>query len=326
MTDTSIMKIIILSYAGGLKELVSYELSKLGFEAERIDYSKPLAPQLVSANVLINGLGTVDKSIIDICPNLKLVHQVGIGIDNVDIKYCTSRSVYVANVPHSNHFSVAEHTIFLMLFLSRNMKDAEASLQKRRIINIQGSELKGKNLLVIGLGATGTEVSRLAKCFRMNVIAVTKNPDKKRIGGSFYFINEIHGTDRLLEHLPTADYISIHTPLAADTKGMIGFKEFNLMKKSAYLINVARASLVDRNDLYLSLSQKILAGAAFDVFWEEPANPDDKLFTLDNFVWTPHIAGWTTESSKLAVRIIVDNIDRVSRGQPPSTAVNLVDR
>jgi D-3-phosphoglycerate dehydrogenase / 2-oxoglutarate reductase len=124
-------------------------------------------------------LGTVDKSIIDSCPNLKLVHQVGIGIDNVDVKYCTSKSIYVANVPHSNHISVAEHTLFLMLFFSKNMKDAEASLQRRRIINIQGSELKDKNLLVIGLGATGTEVSRLAKCFRMNVIGATKHPDEK---------------------------------------------------------------------------------------------------------------------------------------------------
>src|SRR6266545_2475554 len=98
------MKILILSYAGGLKELVSSELDKLGFKADRVNYS----------NVLVNGLGTVDKSIIDICPNLKLVHQVGIGIDNVDVNYCTSRSIYVANVPHSNHISVAEHMIFLM--------------------------------------------------------------------------------------------------------------------------------------------------------------------------------------------------------------------
>ena len=147
------MKIVILSYAGGLKELLSSELDKLGFKADRVDYTKPLAPQLSYANVLVNGLGTVDKSIIDSCPNLNLIHQVGIGIDNVDVKYCTSKSIYVAHVPHSNHVSVAEHTIFLMLFFSKNMKNAETSLQRRKIINIQGSELKDKNLFVIGLGA-----------------------------------------------------------------------------------------------------------------------------------------------------------------------------
>ncbi len=232
----------------------------------------------------------------------------------------------MANVPNSNHVSVAEHTLFLMLILSKNMKEAEASLQRRRIINIQGSELKNKNLLVIGLGATGTEVSRLAKCFRMNVIAVTKHPDKKREAENLDFVNEIHGPNRLSEFLPTADYISIHTPLTDETKGMIGSKEFSLMKKSAYLVNVARASLVDRNELFLALSQKRLAGAAFDVFWEEPANPDDRLFNLDNFVWTPHTAGWTKESSMLAVKTIVENIDRISRGQPPSTVVNLLSR
>lgn len=314
---------MILSYAGGLEELLSSELDKLGFKADRIDYTKPLAPQLNYANVLVNGLGMVDKSIINSCPNLKLVHQVGIGIDNVDVKYCTSRSIYVANVPHSNHVSVAEHTLFLMLFLSKNMKEAEASLHRRRIINIQGSELKGKNLLVIGLGATGTEVSRLAKCFRMNVIAETKHPDKKRVTGNLDFVNEIHSPDRLSEFLPTADYISIHTPLTDETNGMISSKEFGLMKKPAYLVNVARASLVDRSELFLALSQNRIAGAAFDVFWEEPANPDDRLFTLDNFIWTPHTAGWTKESSKLAAKTIVENIYRISHGQPPSTSVNL---
>jgi D-3-phosphoglycerate dehydrogenase / 2-oxoglutarate reductase len=324
MIEAYIMKIVILSYAGGLKELLSSELDKLGFQADRVDYTKPLGPQLSYANVLVNGLGTVDKSIIDSCPNLKLVHQVGIGIDNVDVKYCTSKSIYVANVPHSNHVSVAEHTIFLMLFFSKNMKDAETSLQRRRIINIQGSELKDKNLLVIGLGATGMEVSRLAKCFRMNVIGVTKHPDKKRVTENLEFVNEIHGPDRLSEFLPTADYISIHTPLTDETKGMIGSKEFSLTKKSAYLINVARASLVDRNELFLALSQKRLAGAAFDVFWEEPANPDDRLFNLDNFVWTPHTAGWTKESSMLLTFHQLQVA--VSRGQPPSTAINLVSR
>ena len=115
------------------------------------------------------------------------------------------------------------------------------------------------------------EVSRLAKCFRMNVIGVTKHPDKKRVTENLEFVNEIHGPDRLSEFLPTADYISIHTPLTDETKGMIGSKEFSLMKKSAYLVNVARASLVDRNELFLALSQKRLADAAFDVFWEKPA-------------------------------------------------------
>ena len=170
------------------------------------------------------------------------------------------------------------------------------------------------------------EVSRLAKCFRMNVIGVTKHPDKKRVTENLEFVNEIHGPDRLSEFLPTADYISIHTPLTDETKGMIGSKEFSLMKKSAYLVNVARASLVDRNELFLALSQKRLAGAAFDVFWEKPANPDDRLFNLNNFVWIPHTAGWTKESSMLAVKTIVENINRISRGQPPSTAINLVSK
>lgn len=103
------MIIKILSYASGLTEFLPRELGKIGCTAERVNYGKPLLPQIRNADVLMNGLGKVDKKIIDACPRLKLVHQVGIGIDNIDTDYCTSKSIYVANLPHSNHVSVAEH-------------------------------------------------------------------------------------------------------------------------------------------------------------------------------------------------------------------------
>lgn len=105
------------------------------------------------------------------------------------------------------------------------------------------------------------------------------------------FVNEIHGTEKLLDLIPVADYVSLHTPLTMETKAMIGSIELDLMKRSAYLINVARAQIVDRDSLYTALLNRDIAGAAFDVFWQEPADPDDRLLKLDNFVLTPHIAG-----------------------------------
>lgn len=325
------MKIMILSYAAGLTEILSGKLKEFGLAAERVDYSKPILTQITDADVLVNGLGKVNKPIIDACPKLKLVHQVGTGVDNVDIGYCTLKSIYVANIPHINNVSVAEHTLFLMIYLAKNMKSAGEGIMKRRVFNVLGSELYGKKLTIIGLGATGREVAKRAKAFGMYITAVTKHPDSKK--GKIdnnnnhnnrwnYFINIIQGVEALSNSLIDADYVSIHTPLTDETRGLIGAKEINSMKSSAFLINIARAQIVDREGLFTSLVNKKIAGAAFDVFWEEPADPNDKLLKLDNFVLTPHLAGWTSESADNATRIIASNINRVLHGEKPTTVVN----
>ena len=126
----------------------------------------------------------------------------------------------------------------------------------------------------------------------------------------------------VFRRLPGSPIIPIHTPLTDDTLGMIGIPEFNLMKSSAFLINVARAAIVDGDALYTALSNRKIAGAAFDVFWEEPADPNDRLLKLDNFVLTPHIAGWTEESVDAIARIITANIERLSQAEVPLTIVN----
>ena len=218
------MKIVITSHAASLKDILSGKLKDLGLSAQTVDYNKPVLAQIANAEILVNGLGKVDKTIIDACPNLKLVHQIGTGIDNVDVDYCTSKSVYVSNVPGINNISVTEHTLFLMIYLAKNMKSAGTSLMKRRVVNILGSELKDKTLLIIGLGATGMEV------------AITKNPDKYNKGRAtivndgndsnntkinYYFVDDIRSLQRLPESLSQADYISIHTPLTDETLGMI---------------------------------------------------------------------------------------------------------
>jgi D-3-phosphoglycerate dehydrogenase len=172
------MIIKILSYAAGLKDILSTKLKEIGLRAETVDYSKALLPQLSDADVIVNGLGTVDKSIIDAVPKLKLVHQVGTGIDNVNVDYCTSKSIFVANVPNVNNVAVAEHTN--TIYLAKNIKSVGSSLMKRRVINILGTELHGKTLLIIGLGATGIEVAKRSKSFDMPVIAVTKHPPSKK--------------------------------------------------------------------------------------------------------------------------------------------------
>jgi D-3-phosphoglycerate dehydrogenase len=310
-------------------EFLAKEMNKVGNNIEFVDYKKPLEPQLVDANIIVNGFDNIDKSILDLCPKLKLVQQSGIGVDGIDVKACTMRGIYVANVPMANAISVAEHTLFLILYLIKNIKNdmnEEGNLSNVLISKKQsplGREVNGKTLAIIGLGVTGIEVAKRAKAFGMRVEAITKNPFTKTEGNNKkYFVDTINGTDKLDEILAKSDIVSIHTPLTKETEGMIGSKELKLMKTSAYLINVARAHIVDKQDLLLALINKEIAGAGFDVYWNEPADPNEELLKLDNFVLTPHIAGWTIEAIDTITKIITINIERVSRGQVPLTIVN----
>jgi D-3-phosphoglycerate dehydrogenase / 2-oxoglutarate reductase len=312
--------------SNALQAIISAKLNEVGLtDSDIVDYNKPLLPQLVDANVIVNDFSKIDKTLIDGCPNLRLVQQIGIGYDNVDVGYCTSKSVYVANVPLANAVSVAEHTLFLILYLAKNMKGTSTStgtsILESRLDGVLGSELQGKTITIIGLGATGLEVAKRAKSFGMHVVAVTKNPSLKKPEKE-YFVDSIGGLETLSDSLARADYVSLHTPLTEETRSMMGKKELGLMKKSSFLINVARAPIVDREALFTELSSKKISGAAFDVFWEEPADSNDKLLKLDNFVLTPHIAGWTNESVDAIARIITTNIERISQAEIPLTIVN----
>jgi D-3-phosphoglycerate dehydrogenase / 2-oxoglutarate reductase len=327
------MKIKLLTRSSDLNEILLAKLNQIGLAAETIDYKKPVLPQIVDSEVIVNGFGIIDKSFIEQCTNLQLIQQTGIGVDNVDISYCTSKSILVANVPLANAVSVAEHTLFLILYLAKNVKvklldnnDKNSNnglVFERRVTSTLGSEIQRKVLVIIGLGATGLEVAKRAKSFGMHVIAVTKNPFLKKQGiDKAYFVDSLGGPEILSESISRADYVSLHTPLTEETKNMIGAKELALMKKSACLVNVARAAIVDREVLYTALSNSKIAGAAFDVFWEEPPNPNDKLLKLNNFVLTPHIAGWTADSVDAIARIIATNIERYAQGEIPLTIVN----
>jgi D-3-phosphoglycerate dehydrogenase len=326
------VKIKLLTRSSDLNEILLAKLNQMGITGETIDYKKPILPQIADAEVIVNGFGIIDKSFINGCPNLQLIQQTGIGIDNVDVRYCTLKSVLVANVPLANAVSVAEHTLFLILYLAKNVKEKLSAndnstnnslLFERRLSGTLGSEIERKVLAIIGLGATGLEVAKRAKSFGMHVIAVTKNPFLKKPGiDKPYFVDNIGGSETLSESLSKADYVSLHTPLTEETKNMIGAKELVLMKKSAYLVNVARAAIVNREELYTVLSNSKIAGAAFDVFWEEPPDPNDKLLKLNNFVLTPHIAGWTADSVDAIARIIAANIERYAQGEIPLTIVN----
>lgn len=136
-----------------------------------------------------------------------------------------------------------------------------------------------------------------------------------------YSADEIKSPESLKEYLPLADYVSLHLPLNPETEGLIGVEELDLMKKSSYLVNVARGPIVDKEALFNALAGRRIAGAAFDVFWDEPASPDDRMLKLENFVLTPHIAGWTRESVEAIAGVIAANVARVEEGKSALTLI-----
>jgi len=344
------MKVKLLTRSPHLNRILISKLNEIGItDFTIVDSRQPLLPQLADAEIIVNGFGNIDKTIVDGCPNLQLIQQTGIGIDNVDVSYCTSKSILVANVPLANAVSVAEHTLFLILYLAKNIKEKRSTsandnanddtinppsglLSERRIPDTLGSEIQGKTLVIIGLGATGLEVAKRAKSCGMNVTAVTKSPFLKKPVGvdKAYYVDSLGGSEILAESLSRADYVSLHTPLTQETKNMLGAKELALMKKSAFLVNVARAPIVDKEALFTALSTNKISGAAFDVFWEEEKtqstspspDPNDKLLKLPNFILTPHIAGWTVESVDTIARIIATNLERFAQAQIPLTVIN----
>jgi D-3-phosphoglycerate dehydrogenase len=156
----------------------------------------------------------------------------------------------------------------------------------------------------------------------MKIVAITQPPFSRKGVDKTHYVDNITGPENLLQFLVDADFVSIHTPLNDETRNMIGEKELNFMKKSAYLINVARAPIVNKEALFDALKTRSIAGAAFDVFWNEPPTEDEKLLQLDSFILTSHIAGWTNEAVEATGRIIAINIARISRGEVPLTVVN----
>lgn len=326
------MKIKALVQNPDFKQRIAEKLKHSNLPVEFVNYKESLIPQIQDSEILINSVDRIDKQIINSCPHLKLVQQSGIGVDSIDINYCSEKGIYVANVPMANAISVAEHTFFLILYLCKNIKlnsyssSVNSGSFVRRMPDQMGIELSGKTMLVLGLGVTGIEVAKRAKAFGMKVVAVTKHPYTKSEGGDKkYFADNIYGVEKLLQILPNVDIVSIHTPLNNETENMITKKELDLMKKSAYLVNVARAPVVNHDDLLHSLREKNIAGAAFDVFWHEPADQSDGLLQLDNFLLTPHVAGWTYEAIDSISDIIRINIERMIRGQAPLTLVNRLD-
>ncbi|MFH1777187.1 MAG: phosphoglycerate dehydrogenase [Candidatus Omnitrophota bacterium] len=241
----------------------------------------------------------VTKDIIDAAVKLRVIGRAGVGLDNVDSEAATKRGIIVMNTPGGNTISTAEHTMSMMLALSRNIPQADASLRSGRWERkkFTGVELFGKTLGIIGLGRIGREVAKRALSFNMRVVAYDPFLSKERTSKL-----EIESID-LEELLQISDYITTHTPLTQDTKHLISQTAFKMMKKGVKIVNCARGGIVDEKALYEAIKEGIVSGAALDVFEKEPPN-DNCLLKLENVIVTPHL-GASTEEAQINVSVEV---------------------
>ncbi len=294
-------------------------------EVERSTYGRALkegelASILPSYDAVIIGNDEVTRRVIESSTRLKVVAKHGVGLDNIDLEAATERGVIVTYVPGMNAESVAEFTFALILALSRKLIDAHLSTksggwESRRFI---GTELYGKTIGIIGMGAIGSRVARIAKGFNMRILCYTAHPERHREEAGKYNV-EFVDLETLMRK---SDVVTIHCRLTPETEGMIGEKELSLMKETALLINTARGPIVDLEAIYKALKEGRIAGAAFDVYHREPPGADYPLFKLNNVIVAPHIASYTREALISIDMVQARDVVKALIGRKPKFVAN----
>jgi len=254
---------------------------------------------------------------------LKFIGVCRGNITNVDVNMATEKGIIVVNTPGRNAIAVAELTIGLMLSLSRNIPKAHYWVKWGEWLDpvspyfsLRGRELWGKTVGIIGLGAIGFEVAQRLKVFNMNILVYDPYVSQERVGlikGRLVDLNTL---------LKESDYVTVHCPLTPDTIGLINRERISLMKSTAYLINTARAEIVDEKALALALKEGYIAGAALDVYETLPISPQSPLLKLNNVLFTPYIGGATDGTVERYCRMMVEDIERFLKGECPRNIVN----
>jgi D-3-phosphoglycerate dehydrogenase len=254
----------------------------------------------------------VTADVVRAARRLKVVGRAGSGLDNVDIPACNKRGIVVMNTPGGNTNSAAEHTIAMILALSRHIPQATASMkagkwEKKRFM---GQEVAGKTLGIIGMGRIGSVLTQLAQGLRMKVIAF----DPYVLPGMAEKLGvEMAELDDLLAK---SDYITVHTPLTKETRGFLNLELFSKMKPGAYILNCARGGIINEEDLHKALTSGIIAGAGLDVFEKEPTTKEHPLLALDNFICTPHLGASTREAQEnVALAVAKQIADYLIKGE-----------
>lgn len=294
------------------------------FEVHRIhdSSSEEFHTKLPDAHGLIVRSGTrVDEELLDSAGNLRVIGRAGVGVDNIDVAAASSRGVAVFNAPGGNTIAAAELTMALMLSVVRRVTAADRSVRSGEWnrSRFQGVELRGRTLGLIGAGRIGKEVALRCQAFGMSVIAHDPYLTDDYAGS---FGAKLVTLDEVIE---TADVISLHVPLNEETRHMIDGDTLGRMKKKAFLINASRGGVIVEEDLATALADGVIAGAALDVYEDEPLPGGSPLRGSPNLVLTPHLGASTKEAQVSVARDVAISVKMALTDGDVSTALNAAD-
>lgn len=311
-----------------MKVLVSDSLSPEGVEILKKHFTVDVSTGL-SEDELVEKIGDFDAlvvrsgtkvtaRIIEAASNLKIIGRAGVGVDNIDVDAATKKGIIVVNAPEGNMIAAAEHTISMMMAMSRNIPQANASLKARKWnrSKFMGVEVNGKTLGVIGLGRIGSEVAKRASGLQMKLIGYDPFISEERakdLGIKLMTVNEI---------AKQADYITVHTPLTKETRNILDDEQFALMKDGVRILNCARGGIINEEALARAVASGKVAGAAIDVFVNEPPF-DSPLLDFDNVIVTPHLGASTVEAQVNVAIAIAEEVVSVLSGGLARNAINI---
>jgi phosphoglycerate dehydrogenase-like enzyme len=286
-----------------------------GIAYTEVRSAQELARHLPQADVLVVSM-LWNNELAGIANKLKFIQSISAGTDQYDQALLRERGIRLASAAGVNAEAVAEHAMALMLALARRLPEARDNQHGKRWrgmiseIAAREDELSGKTLLIVGMGRIGARLARLAKAFDMRVIATKRDPAAAAPGA-----DAVYGQDRLLELLGRADVVALTCPLTPETENLIDAAALAAMKPTAHLINVARGRVIDEPALIDALQQRRIAAAGLDVTREEPLAASSPLWTMPHALITPHSAGETQRYEDGVIDILLENLERLWRGE-----------
>jgi len=263
----------------------------------------------------------IDAEVFDAAPKLKIVSQMAVGFDNIDVKEATKRGMYVTNTPGVLTETTADFAWTLLMAVARRVVEADKYVHtgQWRVgwhpSMLSGRDVYGATIGIVGAGRIGSAVAKRAKGFNMKILYydVIPRPELEKIGA------KREDLDTLFRE---SDFVSVHVPLLKQTYHLINEERLKLMKKTAYLINNSRGPVVDEKALYTALKEGWIAGAALDVFEQEPTPVDNPLLTLDNIVVAPHVSSASHETRSKMAEMVAENLIAFFEGRTPPNLVN----
>ncbi|SEA46306.1 Phosphoglycerate dehydrogenase [Desulfuromusa kysingii] len=267
-------------------------------------------------DVLIPTMSPVSETLLRSADSLQLIQQIGAGLEGVDIEAATSRGITVANVPtdvSGNADSVAELGIYLMMALARQSREIHTHLQNRQIGAPMGKALQGKTAGLVGLGGIGKALIQRLRAFNMRLIGI-KSVASEEFAEQFG-LDWVGNLANLPQLLSESDFVVLSLPDSDETHHLLNHNVFQYMRPGTFLVNLGRGGVIERQALLTALEDGTLGGAGLDVFWQEPPDPQDPIFS-QNVIATPHIGGVTDVSLEGIYQNVIENIRRLKQGEP----------